>query len=214
MYGQLAIHTIIIALTDIFCLTSGEIDVYSDNSDSLCKNNLDIRHVSFPRVFRPNVDLKLQIQDQRQYLRPIKGFPIHIKGHQDGDAEIILEKASLLVQCNIEIDCAAKEFLTSDKGPLEPTIKAKPMPIMRSRLEIRGLTIQNNFDHHVKLYFFGPRIEARLINKSLFNKGDLPRINWAAIERAYKKKSLKEKSAIFQLIHKKMVYPHGYSAME
>ena len=199
LYGQIAIHTIITALKHVFCLSSGEIEIYSDNSDSLSKNKLELRNASFPRIFRPNVDLKLQIQAQRQYLRPIRVFPTHIKGHQDDDMEFILEEADLPVQCNIEMDYAAKIFLTNDNGVLNPMAKATTMPIMRSRLEIQGSTIQNNFDHHVKLHFFGPRIETRFVNKTLFHADDLPKINWVAIERAFRKQPLKEKSAIFQL---------------
>ena len=203
LYGQIAIHTLIIALKHTFSLTSGEIEVYSDNKDSLCKNKLNLRNVSFPRIFRANVDLKLQIQDQRQYTKPIKVFPTHIKGHQDDDDEFILEEADLPVQCNIEMDTAAKKVLTDDNGTLNPTTKAKSMPVMRSRLEIQGSTINNNLDHHVKLHFFGPKIETRFVNKALFQANDLPKINWVAIERAFRKQPLKEKSAIFQLIHKK-----------
>ena len=85
LYGQVAVHRILIALTNVFGVSSGEVAVHSDNSDSLCKNVVDLRKVSFLRASRPNVDLKLQIDSMRKSIKPLNIVPIHIKGHQVKD---------------------------------------------------------------------------------------------------------------------------------
>lgn len=61
MYGAVALHTIILILMNMFSILSGEVELYGDNSDSLCKNPINTSAISFPRFFRPNADLKLQI---------------------------------------------------------------------------------------------------------------------------------------------------------
>jgi len=131
----------------------GEVAIYSDNKDSLCKNVVDLKKVSFPRVFRPNVDLKLQIDQMRSSIRPLDIVPIHIKGHQDDDKNFELDKAPLSVQCNIKMDEKAKAFLQSHQGRFEPNEKAKEMPVMQSWLKINSSTIHNNFAHHIKLNY-------------------------------------------------------------
>ena len=73
---------------------------------------------------------------------------------------------------------------------------------MKSRLVVQGSTIQNKIDHHIRLHFFGPKLEARLLSKTNLSSQSLQTINWLAIERAYKKQQLRDESAIFQLIHK------------
>ena len=103
LYGQVTVHTILIALTNIFGVLSGEVAVYSDNSDSLCKNVVDLRKVSFSRVFRPNINLKLQIDSMQKSIKPFNIVLIHIKGHQDKDENFEFENAPLSVQCNIEM---------------------------------------------------------------------------------------------------------------
>ena len=77
MYGSVALHTIIEALATTFAITSGEVELYGDNKDSLCKIPIRTNHISFPRFFRPNVDLKIQICEMRENLKPIKIIPIH-----------------------------------------------------------------------------------------------------------------------------------------
>ena len=93
LYGQVTVHTILIAPTNIFRVSSGEVAVYIDNSDSLCKNVVDLNKVSFPRVFRLNADLKLQIDSMRKSIKPINIVPTHIKGYQDKKENFLFEKA-------------------------------------------------------------------------------------------------------------------------
>ena len=118
LYGQLAVHAILTALANMFGVSSGEVAIYIDNQDSLCKNVIDLKNVSFPRVFRPNMDVKMQIDQMRASIRPLHIMPIQIKGHQDNDKNFELDKAPLSVQCNIEMDEKAKVFLQSQQGAL------------------------------------------------------------------------------------------------
>ena len=62
IFGSISIHTILLALSNAFTITSGEVNIYCDNMDALCKNKIVLSDISFPRLFRPNVDTKLQIQ--------------------------------------------------------------------------------------------------------------------------------------------------------
>ena len=105
------------------------------------------------------------------------------------------------------MDEQAKKFLSEHEGQLEPTSKTLPLPVMKSRLVVQGSTIQNSIDHHIRLHFFGPKLEARLLSKTNQSPLSLQTTNWLAIERGYKKQQLQDKSAIFQLIHKKW-YTH------
>jgi len=159
LYGAVALYTIVLVLMKMFSLLSGKVELYGDNKDSLCKNPIDTSTISFPRFFRPNVDLKLQIQHMRATLRKIEIIPLHLKGHQDDDEDFVLEQAPLEVQCNIAMDKESKNFLKCDQGPLAPTYKATPLPVQKSYLKINDAVIQNNMDHHVQLHFFGHKLE-------------------------------------------------------
>ena len=69
--------------------------------DALCKNKIVLSDISFPRLFRPNVDTKLQIQTLWQQLELIQILPIHIKGHQDDDGDFDYDTVPLSVKLNI-----------------------------------------------------------------------------------------------------------------
>ena len=203
MYGSVALHTIIEALATTFAITSGEVELYGDNKDSLCKIPIRTNHISFPRFFRPNVDLKIQICEMRENLKPIKIIPIHIKAHQDDDKSFVLEKASLPVRCNIEMDSNSKEFLKNHQGKLEPKNEAATLPSQKSYLCVQDTLIQNNIEHHIRLHFFGPKLENRFREKHKLSKQAMETIHWAAIDRAYKKLPLQDKIATYKLLHKK-----------
>ena len=202
-YGVIALQTWIKILIDAYAITYGEITLTGDNKDSLVLKPLYQSKISFPRFFRPNTDLKLQIQEMRKALHPVKILPEHVKGHQDDREDFIYEKASIAVQCNIDVDHASKSFLKSHQGKLEPSYIAQPLPNQKSYLSINSSVIQNNMDHHVRLHFFGHRLEHRLIHKNILTTTNIANIHWRAIDRAFKKLPLDRKTATFNMIHKK-----------
>lgn len=136
MYGSLALHTLAGVLIDMFSVHSGEL-----NSDALCKNTINTQQISFPRFFRPNIDIKLQIQQMRKSLYPIKILPTHLKGHQDDADDFILEEAPLEVRCNIEMDELSKAFLKNNQGPLEPVNESRPLLVQKAFLKVEGTLI-------------------------------------------------------------------------
>ena len=133
------------------------------------------------------MDIKLQIQTMRKKLKPIRVIPTHIKGHQDDHEGFQYDKAPVPVQCNIDVDHASKNFLKTHQNMLEPLQMASPLPNQRAYLSICSTVIQNNLEDHIKLHFFGHKLEQRLIDKELLPKAYIGKINWKAIERAYKK---------------------------
>ena len=94
----------------------------------------------------------------RKSIKPLNIVPIHIKGHQDKDENFEFENAPLSVQCKIEMDEDAKTFHRSHPGKFEHTKQARPLPVMQSWLKIQGYTVHNNFAHHIKLNYFGPKL--------------------------------------------------------
>ena len=66
LWGQVAIQTIINVLSDQFGITTGKVDIYGDNIDSLVQNPIVTSKIAFPRFFCPNVDLKLLLQRLRE----------------------------------------------------------------------------------------------------------------------------------------------------
>lgn len=71
IFGSIAIHTLLQVISDMFEVITGEVEVYCDNKDALCKQPIKTKDISFPRFFRPNVDIKLQIRLRRRQLRKI-----------------------------------------------------------------------------------------------------------------------------------------------
>ena len=119
-YGVLALHTWLDVLLATYALSCGEVTLYSDNKDSLCEKQIHTNLISFPQFFRPNMDIKLQIQTMRKKLKPIRVIPTHIKGHQDDHEGFEYDKAPVPVQCNIDADHASKTFLKTHQRTLEP----------------------------------------------------------------------------------------------
>ena len=107
-FGNIALHTLLYVLSNMYSILTGEVEVCCDNKDALCTQPIRTKEISFPRYFCPNVDLKLQIQMLRKNLRKMGILPVHIKGHQDDDKDFELDKASLAVRCNIEADNEAR----------------------------------------------------------------------------------------------------------
>ena len=203
IFGSIVIHTILLALSNAFTITSGEVAVYCDNSDALCKNNIVLSDISFPRLFRPNVDTKLQIQTLRQQLKSIQILPIHIKGHQDDDDAFDYDKSTLSVKLNIEVDSQSKLYLKKHQGKMEPHHSTPSLPAMKSFLSINNSIIQNNLEHHVRMNYFRPKLETRFIAKSNLPHHAIQHIHWLAIERAFRELPLQEKLATFNLLHGK-----------
>ena len=203
IYGSIAIHTILQVVSNVFAISSGEVAVYCNNKDALCKNKIVPDEISFPRFFRPNVDTKLQIQELRQSLKPIHILPVHIKGHQDDDSQFDIDTAPLSVRLNIEVDEASKEFLKTDQGPFEPRPTQQRLPCLRAYLSVNDEPIYNNIDYHVKLNYFGARLEERFMMKTALSRDSICKIHWLAIERAFRKLPLQEKLATFNLLHNK-----------
>ena len=201
--GTIAIHTILNVLTYIFEITSGEVDIGCDNKVVLCNQKIKTDEISFPRYFRPNIDLKLQIQNLWEELGKVLAKPIHAKVHQDDDDNFDIDNAPLLVIYNIEADKSSKTFLQQHQGSMEPGTVKRPMPIMKASLQVHGNTITNNMDHHIKLHLFGPKLEQRFQLKSNIPTNLIHTTHWVAIERAFKNLPLQEKLATFKLIHKK-----------
>ena len=87
-YGMIAIQTIINVVCKQYEITCGEIEVYCDNKDALCKNKPEIKPISYPRYFRPNVDLKHLLWHLRDDKPPKLEMPFnHMKrasGSQPG----------------------------------------------------------------------------------------------------------------------------------
>lgn len=120
LFGNIAIHTLLYVLSNMYSILTGEVEVCCDNKDALCVQPIRTQDISFPRYFRPNVDLKLQIQHLRHKLQKLEVLPVHIKGHQDDDDDFDIEQASLDVKCNIEADAESKLFLKTHQKSLEP----------------------------------------------------------------------------------------------
>ena len=74
---------------------------------------------------------------------------------------------------------------------------------MKSYISVNDTVIYNNIDHHVRLHFFGPRLEQRHITKTGSETTTMSMIHWLAIERAFRKLYIQEKLPYFNLIHKK-----------
>ena len=53
---MIAIQTILNVFCETFELSCGEIKIYCDNMDALCKNKPETVLMSYPRFFRSNVD--------------------------------------------------------------------------------------------------------------------------------------------------------------
>ena len=70
LWGQIAIQTMINIICDLYCVSTGEVQVYKDNVDSLVKTKLEMSKMAFPRYFKPNVDVKLLLQRLRQTCKP------------------------------------------------------------------------------------------------------------------------------------------------
>ena len=169
-YGVLALHTWLDVLLDTYVLSCGEVMLYSDNKDSLCEKPIHTNLIVFPRFFRLNMDIKLQIQTMRKSLKPITVIPTHIKGHQDDQEGFEYDKAPEAVQCNIDADHTSKTFLKTHQVTLEPSQTALSLPNQRAYLSICSTVIQNNLEDHIKLHFFDHKLEQRLIDKNLLPK--------------------------------------------
>ena len=112
LLGQVTTQTIINVLCDQFGITTGNVDIYGDNIDSLVQNPIVTTKIAFPLFFRPNVDLKMLLQRLREESpKKVELWPIHIKGHQDDDKGFIYEEASQPARRNIDMDHLAKTFL-------------------------------------------------------------------------------------------------------
>lgn len=148
IFGSIAIHTIHIALSSAFAISSGEMAIYCDNKDALCKNEIITSDISFPCFFRLNIDIKLQIM--RQQLHPINIQSIHIKGHQHNDGDFDTDKKTLSVKLNIEVDEKSKLFLKDHKGKMELQYKSPTFPVMRAFVSVNNTVKQNNMEHHIK----------------------------------------------------------------
>ena len=111
------------------------------------------------------------------------------------------------------MDEDAKAFLRSHRGKFEPTKQARPLPVMQSWLEIQGSTVHNNFAHHIKLNYFGPKLESRLISKINIPAELLSTINWLALERSYKKIAAAGKVCHISIDTQEMVHSHGHCSM-
>ena len=46
-------------LVELYNINSGSVDVYCGNKDSLAKQPIQSNKITFPRFYRPNVDLKI-----------------------------------------------------------------------------------------------------------------------------------------------------------
>lgn len=202
--GMLALHTIIKLLCDNFNLHRGEVNIYADNQDSLCVNSLDYNHMSFPRFFCPNVDIKMQIQAIRTSLpKQVKIYPQHVNGHLDDEKDFSYDEAPQQVQINIDVDEMCDPFLKHNQGKLEPTTMPLMLPNQKASIQVQGIRIQNNAEHHIMLHFFGPKLENRHQMKHVVSTQQMNNVNWISIERPFLKKNIVDKLPIFNLLHNK-----------
>ena len=72
---------------------------------------------------------------------PVRPILIHVKGHQDDNAEVDLDSLSLESQMNIEADALASEVLLQDE---EPEVKVPVCPHSRALLDLSGVTVNRH----------------------------------------------------------------------
>ena len=200
LWGQLSIQTIINLLIELYNITSGSVDVYCDNKDALTKQPIQSNKIAFPRFFRPNVDIKLEIQKQRlQYKKYVEVHLTHIKGHQDNNANFCYEQASQPTRRNIDMDEISKSFLQDDQERIEPKETQLPLPSQKVHLHLGSTLIHNNIHHHVNLHFYGPKLEKRFLHKFEIDKKFHQQIQWQALERAYRNTAKQDKISRLRL---------------
>ena len=204
IYGMIAIQTLLNVIGESLEVTCGEINIYCDNIDALGKNPQNTILMSYPRFFRPNIDLKLLLWKLRQETpHKLKISLSHIKGHQDSKKEFNFDEAPKSVQLNIEMDAKAKHFLKRHQGSLEPKQIPLPLPTQKAYLSVSSTLVSNNISHHISLHFFAPKMENRLKRVTELTKHHREQIHWRAIEWAYKKYSVAARLPIFKLLHNK-----------
>ena len=178
--------------------------IYCDNLDALCKNKPNPTLLSYPRFFRPNMDLKILLWDLRKDKPPkLNIFLEHIKGHQDRNSTFDYDSAPKSVQLNIEMDHRSRKFLQNHQGKPEPQQIPLPPPTQQAYLTLSSTLVPNNINHHATLHFFGSKMESRLQRVSGLNKDERAQIHWRAFEWAYKRLSVVARLPIFKLIHNK-----------
>ena len=129
--------------------------------DALNKNAPELTRISYPRFFRPNVDLKHLLWNLRQDSPPKLELSFnHIKGHQDRNAEFDLNTATKPVQLNIAMDTRSRAFLQQHQGKLEPKQIPLPPPTQKAHLRVSSTLVTNNIQHHINLHFFALKMES------------------------------------------------------
>ena len=204
LWGQIAAQTLINTIAEVTLITTGEIQICGDNKDSLVMQPIDTTKMSFPRFFRPNMDLKIQLQELRSECpKNIVLFPTHIKGHQDRAEHFQYEEATQGTKRNIDMDELAKRFLQHHQGPLEPRRLQLQLPSQKANLLIADARITNNMQEHISLHFFGHRLDSRFKRVSSIDPKYHHLIKWEARDLAYRKLSEMDKLALFKLLHEK-----------
>lgn len=134
----------------------GEVLVCGDNKDSLVQTPLGTTKMSFPRFFRPNVDLKIELQHLRELCpKKIELVPTHIKGHQDKDEQFKYERAPHATKRNIDIEKLAKRSLQTHQGQPEPKRLQLKLSTQKASLIIADARIFNNIQEQISLHFSG-----------------------------------------------------------
>jgi len=116
--GVLAILTITTALANLIRAPNIEMSVYCDNLEVLRKPMLSKK--TYTKLATADTDLKMEISSILQQ-SPITYRFLHVKGHADEEEGFIYEEAEQEVRRNIDMDIAAKKFLSAPPLFLQPT---------------------------------------------------------------------------------------------
>jgi len=175
MCGVLAILNITTAITKFTKSQGVEIPVYCDNLEALRRPIL--HNKTYTKLTTSDMDLKMEI------LRILKISPnsykfLHVKGHADEEEGFEYDEADHQTKRNIDMDVAAKLFLSKPPSHLIPSMEPLFFHAQELCLQILGVNIVGNMRKQIYLYRHGSVVEDAIKSSLRISDKAMEKLEW------------------------------------
>ena len=156
--------TFLVLLLKHFKLTpSGQLLVYLDNQGVVKKTAKlgEFRMALAKTALHSEWDMMASTHHLLNQL-PVRPILIHVKGHQDDDADVEIDSLSLESQMNIEADALASEVLLQDE---EPAVEVPVCPHSRAMLDLAGTTVNRHIRSTMMFHIRRERYQTYVCNR-------------------------------------------------
>jgi len=198
MCGVLAILKLTTALTRFTKGEGVEIPVYCDNLEALRRPTM--HNKTYTKLTTADMDLKIEI------LKILDTSPnsykfLHVKGHADEEEGFEYEEADQQTKRNIDMDIAAKRFLSKPPSHLAPSLTPLFFPAQKLCLQILGVNIVGDMRKQIYLYRHGSVIEDDIRLSLKISSKEMEKLEWEGLERAFAKMSPQDRVSRMKIVH-------------